>query len=122
MAGSATAAFLVTMAVTGGLAVAYNNDYENAVLRYENGSLSPLEREQARQDGLAAADTANTLSIVSDVFLIASIAAAGATAFFVIVGGMEGNEDAMASGEGFELRAAPAVGRTGGGVTMQGRF
>lgn len=120
--GAATAAFLATTVATGVAALVYDSDFEDAVARSNDNGLSAAQRNQARLDGQSAADTANALSIVSDVFLVGTIAGAGLTAFFVIVEGMDANRDTMARGEGLELRAAPSVGREGGGFVLRGRF
>lgn len=121
IAGSATAAFGIGAIVTGVLALTFNDQFENAVLRV-NVAATEAERSLARQDGLRAADSANTLSILTDVFIIGTVAAAGLTAFFVIIEGMDG-DDSMAQGGG-ELRlvAAPSVSRDGGGFVLGGSF
>ena len=101
-------------------ALAANADFENAVTRYENAT-SELSRIQAQQDGRSAADLANTMSIVSDVFTIATVAAAGATAFFLVIDGMdETNEDLLA--DEVRVRAVPVATTTGGGVSLAGQF
>ena len=122
IAGSLTAAFAVAAVITGVLALSANDSFESAVLRSNDAGLSPAERSQARQDGLSAADTANTTSILTDVFTIGAIAALGATVFFVIIEGMDGGDDDSMAHNGFELRAAPSVGPDHGGVMLTGRF
>jgi len=108
--------------VTGSLASAANSDFEDAVVRV-NGAGTEAERRQAREDGRSAADTANTLSIVTDVLLIGTIASAGAALFFFLVDGL--NEDAaslVGNDEGLRLVATPAVTPNGGGVAVTGWF
>jgi hypothetical protein len=122
IAGSLTAAFTIAAVITGVLALSANDSFESAVVRSNDPGLSPAERAQARQDGLGAADTANTTSILTDVFTIGAIAGLGATVFFVIIEGMDGgSEDSMAE-NGVELRAAPSFGPDHGGVALTGRF
>jgi len=121
VAGSVTAAFTVGAIVTGVLALTANSSFEDAVSRSNDPSLSQAERNMARQEGLDAAGLANTASVLTDVFIIGAVAGAAATAFFVIIEGLDGGqEDTLA--EGLELRVAPSVGRTGGGATLLGRF
>lgn len=121
VAGSVTAAFTVGAIVTGVLALTANSSFEDAVTRSNDPSLSQAERNMARQEGLDAAGLANTASVLTDVFIIGAVAGAAATAFFVIIEGLDGGqEDTLA--EGIELRVAPSVGRTGGGATLLGRF
>ncbi|HBQ11066.1 MAG TPA: hypothetical protein DEF51_07770 [Myxococcales bacterium] len=122
IAGSVTAAFTVAAVVTGIVAISANSSFEDAVLRSNDGSLSQAERNAARQEGLDAAGLANTTSVLTDVFIIGAVAGAAATAFFVIIGGLDGGDEDQLAGQGFELRAAPSAGRDGGGVVLTGRF
>lgn len=119
-AGSTTIALTVAALVTGPLAIVANDDFEAAVLRSNAPGISRMAQAQAREDGLAAADRANTLSILTDVFTIGAIAAAGVTAFFVIVDGMDAGAES-ASGD-VELALTPSLGTDGGGLVFSGRF
>jgi hypothetical protein len=120
IAGSAMIGFTLAAIISGSVAVAANNDFENAVVRSNDPAVSPVERNQARDQGLSAADRANTSSIVCDVFIIGAIAAAGVTTFFVIVDGMNGGEEVASTHA--HLRAAPSIGRNGGGLMLAGSF
>lgn len=122
--GSATAALGIGAIVTGVLALSSNDQFEDAVVRANDPAASPAEQSQARADGRAAADAANTLSIVTDVFVIGTIAAAAVTTFFVIVDGLdtEDTEDAEALASSFRLVAAPSASSDGGGLVLQGQF
>lgn len=95
IAGSAAIAFTATAIITGALALDANGAFEDAVARSNAPGASQQAREQARSDGLAASDRANTLSIVTDVFIIGAIAAAGITTFFIIVDGMDTEDEAQ---------------------------
>lgn len=121
IAGGAAVALTLATVVGGALALAANGDFEEAVLRSNDPGRSQAEREQARLDGLAAADTANTASIVTDVFLIGTIATAGLTLFLLVAEGMDGDDSAERAGRP-RLLAAPSVGRDGGGLVLQGSF
>lgn len=120
IAGITTVVFAAAMITSGVLALDYNDQFEQAVARY-NAATTAAARNMARQDGRSAADSANTASILTDVFLIGTIAAAGATIFFVIVEGLGGDEDTMAEREG-DLALSGAVGPDAGAVTLLGRF
>ncbi|MBX3276174.1 MAG: PEGA domain-containing protein [Sandaracinaceae bacterium] len=108
--------------VTGSLAVAENDRFEEAVVR-SNTAPTGAERRQARMDGESAADAANALSIVTDVLLIGTIAAAGAAAFFFIIDGLNDDAESIVGREGGVL-AAPTVSPQGdgGGVALIGWF
>ncbi|MCA9604654.1 MAG: PEGA domain-containing protein [Myxococcales bacterium] len=118
--GSATAALGVGAIITGVLAIDANNQFEDAVARAN--STTGAERQQARLDGQSAADTANTLSIVTDVLIIGTIAAAGATAFFIIIDGMQEEDDAAVADSGVRAVPVPMVDPNGGGVALVGSF
>lgn len=113
IAGAATGGLLLGAIITGSIAVAANSDFESAADRYDMTN-APSDRADAQ----SAADLANTMSIVSDVFLIGTIAAAGATAFFVIIEGMEDSDDATAT----RVRAAPMASQDAAGLMLSGQF
>ncbi|HHH26824.1 MAG TPA: hypothetical protein ENK57_00525 [Polyangiaceae bacterium] len=120
--GSAAVALGIGAIITGVLALSANDDFENALARF-NAAGSAMERDQARADGLSAADSANTLSIVTDVLLVGAIASAGAAAFFLIIDGMNSDdEQASADLDGVRLRLAPSADQTGAGLTLLGAF
>lgn len=120
--GSVAVALGVGAIVTGSLASAANDEFENAVVRV-NGASTDAERQLAREDGRSAADTANTLSIVTDVLLIGTIASAGAALFFFIVDGLDEDADSLVgNNEGVHIVATPAVTPDGAGVAVSGWF
>ncbi len=121
ISGIATIVFAAAAITTGVLALDFNDQYEAAVVRV-NSAPNEAERAIAREEGLSAADNANTLSILTDVFLITTIAAAGATIFFVIVDGMPGDDDDASARRGPDLRLGGGVTPEGGGVSLTGRF
>lgn len=120
IAGAVTEAFLHATLATGIIALHYNSEFESAVARAHDDRLTAARRNQARQEGLSAAHMANTMSIVSDIFLGATLAGAALTAMLAILEGSQGNSDDTPTG--FELRSAPAVGSQGGGWHLTGRF
>lgn len=79
--GSA-AVFGVGAAVTGGLAIKAQNDFDDSVARSNDPSVPPPAREQARSDGVDAADRADLYATVTDVLIAGS--AVGATTAFVL--------------------------------------
>lgn len=119
--GSAAAVLTVAAVVSGALALNANDEFERAVLQSNDPSLPQAERELARRNGLSAADTANTASIVTDLFIVGAITSAGLAAFFLIVEGMDGGAERPADGAA-RLRVAPAFARDGAGVALHGSF
>jgi len=119
--GGATAALGVGAIITGALSLSFNGQFDDAVARV-NSATTDADRAQARADGLGAADSANTTSIITDVLLIGTIAAAGATAFFVISEGMDSGGDEMADAEAVRVIAVPSGNANGGGVSLHGWF
>jgi len=115
IAGAATGALLVGTVITGILALGANSDFENAVERSNDRSISGAERRQARQDGLDAQDRANTLSTVTDVLLITTIIGAGATAAIFFLTQPDDDEDVA---EGLRIRGASAAATPDGGAVM----
>ncbi len=119
--GAATAGLGVGAIITGALSLSANGQFEDAVTRV-NSATNAAERAQARADGQSAADAANALSIVTDVLLIGTIAAAGATAFFIIIEGMNDDVDGTAGQDGVRVLAVPSATPNGGGVSLLGWF
>ena len=120
IAGAATGAFLVATVVTGILALSANGDFDDAVARSNDPSLSGPERAQARQDGLDAQSRANTLSTVTDVFLVTSIIGAGATTALFFLTQPDDEEQAS---RGPRLRGAMAAATPdGGAIVLSGEF
>lgn len=113
---SVTAAFTVAAIISGAIALKANSDFDTYVSWHEESPLTPDEHQQA----LAAADTANTASILTDVFIIGAIAGAGVTAFFLIIDGM-GEEPGAVAGD-LRLRVSPVATRDGGGLVLGGSF
>lgn len=120
VAGSATAALSLAAVVSGVVALSANGAFEDAVARSNDPSSSQAARERAAAEGLAAAQTANTTAVLTDIFLIGAIAAAGMTTFFVVVDGMDhGSQTASGAGRlGVAVAPIPA----GGALLVHGRF
>ncbi len=115
LGAGATAAFVLGFAVTGGLSLSAQQDFDAAIVTSNNPALSPLQREQARADGLKAADRADRLALASDVFLVGSVVAGGATLLWWL---SDRNSLARAS-----TRVEPLVlMRGGGGLLVEGTF
>ncbi len=116
VAAGATGSFAVGLAVTGGLSLAARQEFEEAVEASNDPRRAPAEREGLRADGIAAADRANRLALVSDIFLVSTVVAAGATLLIWLVDRKAEKRTAM--------RAAP-MGlreRGGGGLVLGGKF
>ncbi len=118
--GASTAALGIGAIVTGALAIDYNNQFEDSVARVN--MTSGAERRQARADGQSAADTANALSIATDVLIVGTIAAAGATAFFIIIEGMREEDEGALVGSRVSALPVPLLDPNGGGVGVVGSF
>ncbi|RLB56739.1 MAG: hypothetical protein DRJ42_02370 [Deltaproteobacteria bacterium] len=120
IAGAATGAFLVGTVITGILALSANGDFDDAVARSNDPSLSGPERAQARQDGLDAQSSANTLSTLTDVFLVATIIGAGATTALFFLTQPDDEEHAS---RGPRIRGAMAAATPdGGAIVLSGEF
>jgi hypothetical protein len=120
IAGAATGALLVGTIITGVLALGANGDFEDAVTRSNDPSLSGADRMTARQDGLDAQGRANTLSMISDVLLVTTIVGAGATAalFFLT---QPDDDEVAASGPRIDGATALAT-PDGAAVMISGAF
>lgn len=120
IAGAATGGFLVATVITGIMALGANGDFDDAVARSNDPSLSDAERAEARQDGLDAQDRANTLSTLTDVFLITTIVGAGATAALFFLTQPDEDEEVA---RGPRLRSAMAAATPdGGAIVFSGDF
>jgi hypothetical protein len=121
--GAAAAALTVGAIITGSLALTSNDDFERAVVRSNDPSLTQSERDQARADGLAAASTADTTSILTDIFVVGAITSAGLAAFFIVIDGMDGGTSGEAQAASApRVLAVPTVSRDGAGLLLQGAF
>ncbi|WP_157068903.1 PEGA domain-containing protein [Sandaracinus amylolyticus] len=118
VAGAITIAAGIAAGVTGGLALAANDDFERHVATYEDTSLPEAVREQARVDGREAADSASTLAVVTDALLITTILAAGTTAFLLITT----QEGGMLADEETDVAVVPMVGESVAGAMVLGSF
>jgi hypothetical protein len=92
IAGGVTVAAAIGWGVTGGIALSENDAFEADVVRANDPTLSDTVRADARTSGMGHADSARTLAIVSDVFLVTTLVGLGATTFFFILAQTE--EDA----------------------------
>jgi hypothetical protein len=112
ISAGASAAMFVGALITGQLALSAEADFEDSrdTARDVAGA-TPIERRDAYEDALNAADRADALAAASDVFLILGIAGVGATIYIAI--------DHHSSGDGGEsatLTVAPTH------VALSGRF
>ncbi len=99
IAGGVTLAAAIGWGVTGGLALSENDAFEADVVRANDPTLSDAVRAEARTNGTAHADSARTLAIVSDVFLVTTLVGLGATTFFFVLAQTEddgSNDDTAA--------------------------
>ncbi|NIS28927.1 MAG: hypothetical protein GWO04_02720, partial [Actinobacteria bacterium] len=107
----ATAGLVVGAVVLAGFAKKNENDFNDAVVRYERSS--GAERAQAREDGIDAANRADRLALTADILGIAGVLAAGATVFFYFWDQPE-SDDGMA--------VVPTGSRDGAGLVLTGQF
>ena len=122
IAGSITLAAGIGAGITGGLALAADSDFDRHVSIYEDPLQPDDVREQARLDGLSAADTANTLALISDTLLITTIIGAGATTFFLIAGQEGGMLDEERDPDAPIVAVLPWATAERAGVSVAGAF
>ncbi len=120
-AGATTIALGVITAATGGMALAANRDFKRERDRNIDSSLPLDARIAAFDDATSAADRGDRLSLVSDLFLVGTVASAGVTAYFVVKA-LRGNRQDDSRSESAGIAVIPSVGPTAGGATIQGRF
>lgn len=118
VAGGATVAMLGGAIATGVLALSADSDFDDAVLRSNDGSLSAEVRNQAVTDGNAAADRASTLALVSDILSVGAVLGAVTTVvlFFTSKSPSDETEPATA------LRASPWLASDRAGLMLEGAF
>jgi len=97
---------------TGIAALSANGDYNDAVTAFDNSPRGTPAHVQAQQDGLSAKNRANRLATATDIFLIATLAGAGVTAYFLF----------FDDGESSQVAATPIVTPDTAGVLVSGRF
>lgn len=120
VAGGITVAILVGAIATGVLALSADSDFEDALARSRDTSLSDAERREAVQEGEDSADTANTLATVTDVLLIGTVIGAGVTTFLLF--SEAGKERVNTQASRPRLVASPFLDRNHAGVTLKGSF
>ncbi len=112
---AATGALLIGTVITGVLALGANSDFDDAVARSNDSSLPRGARLLARQDGEDAASRANTLSAVTDVLMVSTLVAAGATvALFFLT--QPDDDESLADGP--RIRGLSAVATPEGGAVL----
>ncbi|MCA9603143.1 MAG: PEGA domain-containing protein [Polyangiales bacterium] len=116
IAGGVTLALVVGGAVTGAMALSAKSDFNEAVDRSNDGSLSVEDRRSAYSDGRDASDRADTLSLVSDILFGAAVVGAGLTLYFALT--EDGDEQAPATANA--LRFTPYVHANGAGAVLSG--
>jgi tetratricopeptide (TPR) repeat protein len=110
-AGASVAMFAGAV-ITGQLALSAEADFEESrVVALDVAGATPIERREAYEDALNAADSADALAAASDVLLILGIAGVGATIYFAI--------DHHSSDDGAESAALTV---SPGGVALSGTF
>lgn len=116
ISGSATIGLGLIALGTGIAALGANNDYNHAVARFRSTPAGPPPSPahvQAQQDGNSAKNRANRLATATDIFLVATLAGAGVTAYFLFFSDDESDTT---------LAAMPVVSPDGSGVVLSGRF
>jgi hypothetical protein len=117
--GTVTLGLAGSALATGILAMQSNSDFDDAVARSNDPSLSADERARARQAGLDASDKADRRALATDILLGATAAGAAVTTFFIVSEGF--GREAESPSEA-RVSVQPAVGRQSGGVTVRGSF
>lgn len=107
----ATAGLVVGAVVLAGFAKKNENDFNDAVARYE--STTGAERAAAREDGIDAANRADRLALTADILGIAGVLAAGATVFFFFWDQPD-HQDGVA--------VIPTGSQDGAGLVLTGQF
>ena len=121
IAGAVTGALLISCAVTGAMALSAEGDFDDAVARSNDSSLSPQDREKARLDGLDAADSADGLATVTDLLLVAGLVGAGVTTY-LFLSSDDGESDGSSSTVGSTISGGPTADGRGGAIAIRGRF
>lgn len=117
--GGATVALAVGGLASGIVALGANGDFDDAVDRSNDGSLTAAERAEAREDGLDAKDKADRAALVTDILLVTALVGAGVTTYLLLTGS---DDDDATAGASDRWLATPAVGRRAGGVVLQRSF
>jgi len=107
----ATAGLVVGAVVMAGFAKRNENDFDDAVTRFE--ATRGAERAEAAEEGRDAAQRADRLALAADILGIAGVVAAGATVFFYFWDQPE-SEDGVA--------VVPTGSPNGAGLMLTGQF
>ncbi len=118
LAGGATVAMLGGAIATGVLALAADSDFDDAVLRSNDGSLSADARNRAIDDGNAAADRAGTLALVTDILTVGAVLGAVTTVVLFFTSGSPEDEAPPTAA----LRASPWIASDRAGLVVEGAF
>ncbi len=115
VAAGTTGVLAIGLGVTGGLALGAKQDFEAAKVASNDPSRTAADRENGRAEGFDAAQRADRLALVSDVFLMGTVVAGGATLLIWLTDRKAEKRTAM--------RAGPMVlKRGGGGFVLGGKF
>jgi len=115
VAAGTTVSMAAAVAITGGLALSSRQKFDDLVEVSNDPARTPRQRDAARADGEAYADHAKKLALVSDVLLVGSVLAGGATLWLWLT---DRKAEKRAA-----LRAGPMVLRQGGGgLVLGGKF
>lgn len=79
-----TGGLILGAGIAGGVALAADADFEDAVTRSNDRSLTPAERNAARQDGLDADDRAASSALAADILIGLAAVSAGVTVYFFV--------------------------------------
>ncbi len=122
VAGGVTVAAAIVAGITGGLAIAANDDFEYNVSVTQMTGIRPEDIAQAQRDGAAAADRARTLALVTDVMIVTAVVGAGATVFLLLTTQDGGMLEGAAGGEGPTFALTPIAGPQVAGIAASGTF
>lgn len=115
IAGGAAVVLAAGALTFGFMALSAESDFEEAVTRSNNPSLSADARMLAIADGQDAADQANTLALTADLLWIGSAAAAGAAIVFLVTQDDDESDEAS-------FAAAPIITPYGAGAALRSTF
>jgi hypothetical protein len=104
---------------TGIAALRADSDFDGAVRRSNDPSLSAAERAEAREDGLDAKDRADRRALLTDIFLIGAGVGAAVTVVLLFVTRDDGDGE-QAGGDAVE--AGAAVGPDGAALFLRRAF
>lgn len=115
--GIATLAVGVGAAITGGMALGAESDFDAAVEASNDPDATDAEREAAIDQGERDADKADTLAAVTDILIGAAVVGAGVTLALILTAGPEEEETGDPA-----LVMKPVASTDGAGFMLVGRW